>query len=119
MSENTYTGHAAFLPTKPTEVARLTIHSFDQFALNVYIHGAAPSCAHSNAFWLPTFPWVGHGARSGPCSDGGAGTLLGHLRMKQNSDDTARYGINSDGLCIVNKVATRCLDRDGVDAWRS
>jgi hypothetical protein len=63
MFENTYTGHAAFLPTKPTEVARLTIHSFDQFALNVYIHGAAPSCAHSNAFWLPTFP-LGRTTRS-------------------------------------------------------
>src|SRR5580704_1347394 len=79
-----------------------------------YIYLAAPGRAHSNAFWLPTFPWVGHRARSGRCGDGGAGPLLGHLRMKQNGDETARYGNNSNTSSVVEKVAAAQLNRDGV-----
>jgi len=61
--------------------------------------------------------WVGHRAQSGPCSYGGAGTsLLGHLGMKQNGDETARYGNNSNASSVVGKVATAQLNREGVEA---
>jgi hypothetical protein len=43
-------------------------------------------------------------------------TLLGHLGMKQNGDDTARYGITSNASPVVEKVATAQLNRDGVAA---
>jgi hypothetical protein len=36
--------------------------------------------------------------------------------MKQEGDDTTRRGMNRDGSCLVQKAATRCLDRDGIEA---
>jgi hypothetical protein len=81
-----------------------------------YIDVAAPSCAHSNAFWPPTFPWVGHGARGGLSPTAAPATLLGHLRMKQNGDDTARYGMTGNAASVVEKVAAAQLNRDGIGA---
>jgi hypothetical protein len=40
--------------------------------------------------------------------------MLGHRRMKQNGNDTARYGITSNASSVVEKVATAQLNREGV-----